>query len=129
MIRYFELLTDEDLALVRQMHPKEAKMKLAEELAGQFHGTDEARDARAHFESVFSQKQVPDDVSVYALAQGNGPLVDILAKTGMAPSKNEARRLIKQGAVSFNGEAITDESWLAAPGILKVGKRRFLKFE
>jgi tyrosyl-tRNA synthetase len=129
MIRYFELLTDEDIAAVRQMHPKEAKMKLAGEIVRQFHGADAARDAREHFENVFSQKQVPDDVQVYALTQGKGPLVDILVKTGVAPSKNEARRLIKQGAVTFEGQPVADENWSAVPGVLKVGKRRFLKFE
>ena len=129
MIRYFELLTDEDIAAVRQMHPKEAKMKLAGEIVRQFHGADAARDARAHFENVFSQKQVPDDIQVYALAQGKGPLVEILVKTGIVPSKNEARRLIKQGAVTFEGQPVADESWSAVPGVLKVGKRRFLKFE
>ncbi len=129
MIRYFELLTDEDIAAVRQMHPKEAKMKLAGEIVRQFHGADAARDSREHFENVFSQKQVPDDIQVYALTQGNGPLVDILVKTGIAPSKNEARRLIKQGAVTFEGQPVADESWSALPGVLKVGKRRFLKFQ
>ena len=128
MIRYFELLTDEDLNAVRQMHPKEAKMKLAGEIVRQFHGTDEARDAREHFENVFSQKQVPDDIQVYALTQGK-VLVDILVKTGVAPSRNEARRLIKQGAVTFDGQPVADENWPAVPGVLKVGKRRFLRLE
>jgi tyrosyl-tRNA synthetase len=129
MIRYFELLTDEDLTVIRQMHPKEAKMKLAGEIVSQFHGTDAARDAREHFDSVFAQKQVPDDVQVYALAEGVKPLADILVQTKMAPSKNEARRLIKQGAVTFEGQPVSDEAWVAVPGVLKVGKRRFLKFE
>ena len=104
-------------------------MKLAGEIVRQFHGADAARDARAHFESVFSQKQVPDDVQVYALAQGKGPLVDILVSAGVAPSKNEARRLIKQGAVSFEGQPLADENWPAVPGVLKVGKRRFLRLQ
>ncbi|MBF0330681.1 MAG: tyrosine--tRNA ligase [Candidatus Omnitrophica bacterium] len=130
MIRYFELLTDEDIAVIRQMHPKEAKMKLAGNIVSQFHGTDAARDAHMHFESVFAQKQVPDDVQVYVLAQeGVLPLADILVKTKMASSKNEARRLIKQAAVTFEGQPVADEGWVPAPGVLKVGKRRFLKFE
>ncbi len=129
MIRYFELLTDEDLSGVRQMHPKEAKMQLAGVIVSQFHGTDAARDAREHFDSVFAHKQVPDDVQIYALASGALPLADILVKAKMAPSKNEARRLIKQGAVTFEGNPVADESWVPAPGVLKVGKRRFLRFE
>ncbi|MEI8011560.1 MAG: tyrosine--tRNA ligase [Candidatus Omnitrophota bacterium] len=138
MVRYFELLTDEPVAAVSQEHPKEAKMRLAGEIVRQFHGTDAARDARAHFESVFSQKQIPDDIQVYALpmrgaVSGSAPeallLVDILVGSGFASSRNDARRLIKQGAVSCGGQPVVDEHWTVAPGILKVGKRRFLKLE
>ncbi len=132
MERYFELLTDDDLAAVRSMHPKEAKMKLAGEIVGQFHGADAVRDARAHFENVFSQKQVPDDIQVVPLAQlvqESAGLVDILVKAAAVPSKNEARRLIKQGAISFNGQPVADEGWIPAPGVLKIGKRRFLKLQ
>lgn len=113
-------------------------MRLAGEIVRQFHGADAARDARAHFESVFSQKQVPDDIQVYVLprqdrAVENGPekvlLVDILVSAGFVLSRNEARRLIKQGAVSFGGQPVTDEHWSVVRGILKVGKRRFLKLD
>lgn len=132
MERYFELLTDEDLAVVRSMHPKEAKMKLAGEIVGRFHGADAVRDARAHFENVFSQKQAPDDIQAVplaALGQGSAGLVDILVKAAAVPSRNEARRLIRQGAVSFNGQPVADEGWVPAPGVLKIGKRRFLRLE
>ena len=128
MYRYFELLTDRDLEAVRKMHPKEAKMELAGEIVRQFHGTDAARDAREHFESVFSQKQTPDDVMTIELAQEPSQLLtDILVRTGLAPSKNEARRLLKQNAVTFEGAPVADENWAVRPGVLKVGKRRFLK--
>ena len=107
-------------------------MKLAGEIVGQFHGADAVRDARAHFENVFSQKQVPDDIQVVPLAQlvqESAGLVDILVKAAAVPSKNEARRLIKQGAISFNGQPVADEGWIPAPGVLKIGKRRFLKLQ
>lgn len=128
MYRYFELLTDRELGAVRRMHPKEAKMELAGEVVRQFHGTDAARDAREHFESVFSQKQVPDDVLTIELAkEPSGLLLDILVRHAMASSKNEARRLLKQGAVAFEGVTVLEESWEIKPGVLKVGKRKFLK--
>lgn len=126
MMKYFELLTDHDLDSVRQMHPKEAKMELAGTLVSQFHGPDAARDAREHFNSVFARKQVPDDIATLTLDNGMD-LVGLLVKSGMAPSKNEARRLIKQGAVSFDGTPLADESWIVQRGVIKVGKRRFLK--
>ena len=50
-----------------------------------------------------------------------------MIQTGLAPSKKEARRLIEQGAVSHEGTRISDEHWPVKKGILKVGKRRFLR--
>ncbi len=126
MIKYFELLTDHDLGVVRQMHPKEAKMELAGSIVAQFHGPDAARDSREHFNSVFAKKQVPDDIASLKLEPGMD-LIGILVMTGICLSKNEARRLIKQNAVSFEGSPLADESWPVERGVLKVGKRRFLK--
>ncbi|MBF0387372.1 MAG: tyrosine--tRNA ligase [Candidatus Omnitrophica bacterium] len=126
MMKYFELLTDQDLGSLRQKHPKEAKMELAGSIVHQFHGPDAARDACEHFNSVFARKQVPDDIATLALEPGMD-LIGILVLAGIAPSKNEARRLIKQNAVTFEGSAVADESWSVQRGVLKVGKRRFLK--
>jgi tyrosyl-tRNA synthetase len=128
MYRYFELLTDEDLDAVRRMHPKEAKLKLAGLITAQFHGTGAALAERDRFLSVFSQKNVPDDCATYELTkEAPSVLGDILVGAGMAPSKNEARRLIRQNAVVFEGEVVSDEHWTPRPGILKIGKRRFLR--
>ncbi len=126
MFKYFELLTDEAVELVRAMHPKEAKMKLAGGIVGQFHGIDAALDAREHFENVFARKEVPDDMVTFLLEPGVD-VTSILVKSGLCASKNESRRLLKQGAVSFEGVPLADESWLVQRGVLKVGKRRFLK--
>jgi len=126
MFKYFELLTDRDISLVRQMHPKEAKMELAGEMVRQFHGLAAAGDAREHFDNVFAKKEIPDDVLTVEFDPGVD-LAGVLVKAGLAPSKNEARRLIKQNAVSFEGSVIADESWLLQRGVLKIGKRRFLR--
>lgn len=129
MMKYYEYLTDQDLDQVRSMHPKEAKMGLAFELVEQFYDKKVAVEAQKHFESVFSQKGVPDDMPVCRLKGFEGGLAEILVDQGLVGSKNEARRLIKQGAVAFNDVKIDDENWPLKPGILKVGKRRFLKLE
>lgn len=128
MFRYYELLTECDLAKVRTLHPKEAKLQLAVEIVSQFYGATEATQARAEFEKVFSQHQVPDDITEYSLkAGGQERIADILVATKLVGSKNEVRRLLKQGAVAFEGTKIEDENWPPQKGILKVGKRRFLK--
>jgi len=128
MYRYYELLTDLDLTQVRGLHPKEAKLKLAYEIVKQFHGEKEANSERDAFEKTFSQKQIPDDVAEYRFSSQNPEsLWDILIKAKIIESKNEGRRLLKQGGISFNDQSITDEKWVLQSGVLKVGKRRFLK--
>jgi tyrosyl-tRNA synthetase len=128
MVRYYELLTDIDSESVKKLHPKEAKLQLAEELVRQFCSAEDARRERFNFEKVFSKKETPQDVEVFNILSGEAKvLADVLVLKGLADSKNEARRLIKQGAVVLDGQKIDDESSPLKPGILKVGKRRFLK--
>jgi len=128
MYKYFECLTDCDLAEVKSMHPKDAKLKLAEEIVSQFHGDGCAKEAKASFEKVFSKKELPDDIPEYAVAVDDGePIIDVLVKTGMSPSKNEVRRLIRQGAVSVDGRKISNDDFLVRKGVVRIGKRRFLR--
>jgi len=126
MIRYYEVLTDADLEVVRSLHPKEAKLQLAGQIVEQFYSGELAKKARVEFERVFSQRQAPEDIVEYRVKK-DVPLVDALVGSGMVDSRNEARRLIKQGAVSFEGQRIDQESWPVREGVLKIGKRRFLR--
>jgi tyrosyl-tRNA synthetase len=127
MLKYFELLTDENMAEIKGMHPKEAKMRLAEVIITQYHSAKEAKIARAEFERVFSDKELPSDMPEYTARQGE-TIVAILLNSGSVKSGNEARRLIRQGAVSFNGQKISEENFSPQEkGILKAGSRRFLK--
>jgi len=129
MMRYYELLTEEDLSQVKGMHPKEAKLKLAENIVSQFYPAREAKAARQGFEKTFSQGQVPEDIPDYTLQGAAETIVDIMAAAKLAGSKSEARRLLKQGGVSHEGAKIQDEGWNPRPGVLKVGKRRFLRLK
>ncbi len=128
MYRYFEVLTEFDLHDIRRLHPKEAKMKLACEMVAQFHGNEKAQKARDHFEKVFGQKQAPDEILEYKLKKIPPSLADILIGEGLVDSKREFHRLLQQGAISYNGQVIDDARWIPCKGIVKVGKRRFLKF-
>ncbi len=128
MMRYYELLTTHDLNDVKKLHPKEAKLKLAEEIVGQFHSKKEAKESTEDFERTFSQRLVPEDIPEHRLKKDDSlSLVDVLLKAGLAKSKNEVRRLIKQGAISLDGDKVSQEDFSLKEGILKVGKRRFLK--
>jgi tyrosyl-tRNA synthetase len=128
MLKFYTLLTDENLAAVKRLHPKEAKLSLAENITRQYHGRDLAEKARQEFEQVFSKRELPEDLAVYKLKKQRSGIIDILLDSGLTESKNEARRLIKQGGVSLDGERLDKEDIIVdKEGVLKVGKRRFLK--
>ncbi len=126
MHKYYELLTDFDLEKVKSQHPKEAKMNLAATLVEQFHSKDDAKKSRENFERIFSQQQDPDVVQVYSFKPGE-QILDIPIQTLSVSSHNEVRRLIREGAVSHDGSKINSENWKVKEGVLKIGKRRFLK--
>jgi len=136
MMRYYELLTDVDLESVKKLHPKEAKLKLAAEITKEYHGDREAKLAREEFERVFKNREVPQEIVLQKLVVPSNriPLVNLL-DYGLnllytSNSKNELRRLITQGAVKVNSQAIsninyeleTDKEYL-----IQVGRRSFVK--
>lgn len=127
MFKYYTLLTDENLEIVKNLHPKEAKLRLAEDISSFYHTPENARNARLEFERVFSQKKLPEDMLEYKIS-GEQTIITVLLSSGLVKSGNEARRLLKQGAVFFNdGKIEKDNFMLNQPGILKAGARRFLK--
>jgi tyrosyl-tRNA synthetase len=127
MYKYFEYLTDVELSEIKTLHPKEAKLRLGEEVVGQFHDRAAAVKARESFEKTFSQRQFPEDIQEYVLGQNPKGLADILIEVGLIASIREYQRLIKQGAVSFEGHKLANPDWRPELGVLKIGKRRFLR--
>ncbi len=110
-----------------ELHPMEAKKKLAWEIVSIFDGDEAADKAAAHFARVHQQRELPQDMP-YRLLSGPTNVVDIIHDAGFAPSKSQARRLVQQGAVKLDGERITDiETDIESAGTLQVGKRRFLQ--
>ena len=127
MYKYYTLLTDEQLEQVKALHPRQAKARLATAIITQYYSTELAKKAEEEFDRVFSSKELPEDMP-HARCAFPASCVDIMVEAGLCKSKNEARRLIKQNAVEYEGSRITDENYsLSGPGILKVGSRRFLK--
>ena len=129
MLKYYELLTDEDLNSVKQMHPKEAKVKLAKMIITQYHSAQSAENEAQEFARVFSQKENPSQMVSFSTS-GTLTIKEILIDKKLVSSGNELRRLIKEGAVSFDNQKIDKEDFMPkSSGILKVGSRRFLKVE
>ena len=131
MYRYYELLTDVDLDAIKTMHPMEAKKQLASLIVSRFHGEEVGTQARAGFENQFAKKEIPDDIPEKTITAEDGQLwiVKALSEGGLTASNGEAMRMIKQGAVSVDGEKITDKDLKLKSGsyLLKVGKRKFLQ--
>jgi len=127
MWKYYELLTEENVADMKALHPMAAKKNLAQRLTARFHGESVGAEALANFEKVFSKKEEPEEMDDFRLTAGNMDAVDLLIATALAPSKNEARRLIEQGGVQLGGRrvAVGEKISITEPTVLKVGKRRF----
>jgi tyrosyl-tRNA synthetase len=127
MYKYFECLTDFDLAEVKILHPKEAKLKLAGAIVQQFYDAQKAQKALSDFEKTFSRRQIPEAIEEYRLNENGESLGDILIEKKLVVSLREYQRLIQQGAISYQDEKIKDVHWVPRAGVLKVGKRRFLR--
>lgn len=127
MYRYYEILTDFDMAEIKALHPKEAKVKLASEIIARFHDSKKVEAARKNFEKVFAQGQTPEDAPEYKLGPNMTSLVDILLSAKLVDSRREFQRLLSQGAISHDNHAICDAQWRPQAGVIKVGKRRFLR--
>lgn len=113
-----------------ERHPKAIKMELARTLVAAFHGAEAAAAAEQEFENVFSAGGVPADVPTLRPCRDES-LVGLMARTGLVASKSEGRRLVDQGAVSIDGNKVSDPYMkLPAqpePYLLKIGKRRFAR--
>ncbi|MFN7942623.1 MAG: tyrosine--tRNA ligase [Thermoanaerobaculia bacterium] len=111
-----------------ELHPKAVKQDLARQLVAAYHDQAAAREAHEEFERIFAGGGVPDEVPRATVAAGT-QLAALLVETGLAPSRNEARRLLDQGAVAIDGERAGDAAAVLAaraePYLFKVGKRRF----
>ncbi len=130
MMNYYELLTALNLDEVRALHPMEAKKNLAQILTARFHGEDAGKQERAFFEETFSKKNIPQDIPMASFSP-SASLIEMVLKSGAAKSKNEARRLLDQGAVKIDGTKVLEERPLHLPQkfTLQAGKRHFLSVE
>jgi tyrosyl-tRNA synthetase len=141
MFRYYELLSDlpmDEVAALKasmaqgEVHPKKVKVQLAKEMVARFHSFEAADDAERNFEQVFARHELPDEIEEVKMAAADEPiwLPKLLHDAGMVKSSSEGRRMIKQKAVSLEGEKVDEvDATVPASGsvLLKVGKRRFCR--
>ena len=140
MWHYYELISDiptKELEEIKtgvaegRINPKNVKIRLAREIVTRYHSAELADQSAIEFEQVFRKKQLPDQIPT-ASTWGAEPLwiCRVIAHFSLASGTSEAKRLIKQGAVSVDGKKILDDN-LQLQGnqeyLLKIGKKKFLK--
>ncbi len=139
MENYFELLTSVEQTRYRGKldfdHPRNVKAELASLIVAQFHGQEAAARAAERFDRVFREREQPLDMPEITICPGmleDGMiwLVRLVTEAGFAASSSQARRLIREGAVSLDDQRMLDADAHVAVSdgqVLKVGKRRFAR--
>lgn len=141
ILKYFTLVTDYTPHQLREVaarladsntNPMVIKKELARTLVAMYHSQSAAEEAQTNFEKVFSKKELPDDLPTVILQPNTDYLlVKLLTDSQLVASNGEARRLIQQGGVKVNDAKIDDINFAlksAGEYIVRVGKRRFIKF-
>ena len=146
IVKYFELLSDLPREELNEMgkrmetgeiNPMEYKKRLAGLIVTEYHGEQEAKLAAEEFTKVFSRRKLPEDMPEITfgpdeLEEGKLWIVKLISRTGLVDSNSEARRMLKQGAVSINGEkqkTINKDIELEDGMVIQVGKRRFARIK
>ena len=109
-------------------HPRDAKAKIAFDLVKRLHGEDAALRAEEDFNVKFRRREIPEDTETHAL---NGPtdLVALLVDTGIAKSRNDARRLLEQGGVRINREKVGLDAPAPKAGDVLMARRRYIELK
>jgi tyrosyl-tRNA synthetase len=132
---YYTLLTDyteeeiEDFK--KNLHPMEAKKKLAHYIVERFHGKEQADRALEFFVKTFSQREFPEDAPIIEVPYGlKRRAYELLFELGIESSKNSARRVVEGGGLRINGTKVEDpnqEIEIKEELRLQVGKKRFYR--
>ncbi|MEM7138903.1 MAG: tyrosine--tRNA ligase [Myxococcota bacterium] len=137
MWRYYELLSAEPTSVVTErksacaagtLNPRDAKLALAKEIVGRYHGAAEADGAQAAWLAQFSKREVPRDMPVHELAiEGSDVWIPkLLSDLGLVKSSSDGRRRVQQGGVEIDGTRVEDPQarlQRGGPYVIKAGKR------
>ena len=128
---YYNLVTELDDELLkeiskkmkdREISPYEAKKRLAKEITLLYHNRELADDAENHFDTIFSKREIPEDVEEKEI---RGRDIVSLVSEEAKVSKSQARRLIASGAIKIDGITVNE----LKPGIIKIGKKIIFKIK
>lgn len=146
-LKYFTYLSHEEIdtlavSVEEEPHLRKAQKALAEEMTRLIHGEEALQQAIKISQALFSGdvknltaaeiKQGFKDVPAYE-TKGEENLVDLLVAAKISSSKRQAREDISNGAISVNGEKITDTAHILQESdriegqftIIKRGKKKY----
>ncbi|WP_298087612.1 tyrosine--tRNA ligase [uncultured Corynebacterium sp.] len=138
-LKWFTFLTREEIAeyevaVAERPFKREAQRRLAEEMTDLVHGPEATKAVELAAQALFGRAELTEldektlaaavsETEVADIAAGDpDTAVDLLVASGLAKSKGEARRTIKEGGAYVNNERITDEEWKPADSDLLHGK-------
>lgn len=138
IVKYLTLTTNLSMEEVNEIesklksgeNPRDFKRLLGRELVKVYYDESAGIAAQEAFDKLFIKKDVPDEMPELTLSAGEHTLLSVLSDSGQFASKGEIRRLIKQNAVSVDGEKIQDEYYAiddSGEYVIKAGKRKFLR--
>ena len=134
MLTYLPMEEVKRLASLKDEKINEAKKIAAFEITKLIHGEEEAIKAQEATEALFEGKGSLDNMPTVQIEATNLPLIDVLVKATLAPSKGQARKLIEQGGVTLNDQKISQVDYTLSENdfaegyaILKKGKKNFYK--
>ncbi len=132
----FELCTDislDEVGIMRKeinegKNPRDIKMRLAYEIVKVYYGDKKAKRAEKEFVKTFQKKETPDEMDEIKGEMGD-LLSEMLLLKSLVSSKSDFRRLVGEGAISIDGQKITDFNMKIEklPIIVKVGKKKFVR--
>jgi len=138
---YYELASDVSSTELKEIknqledkntNPRDIKRNLARTFVKMYQSEEAAKQAEEEFDKIFIKKEVPDNIPEFKIENGTDiNIIDLILKVNFAPTKAEARRLVIQGGVSLDGKKIEELNIavkLKSNMVLKVGKRKFIKF-
>ncbi len=130
IVKGLEYLTDVPMEEIKhfesEMSPMDLKKKLAFEIVKELNTEEDAKNAQEYFENTVQNKMVPEDIEEIEVKM-NTQILDFLLENNFSLSKSEAKRLIDQDGVVFNDKKIDVFTNFTENGILKIGKRKFVK--
>jgi tyrosyl-tRNA synthetase len=126
-LRLISGLSASEVDATLKLKPRDAKAALARQLVKRLYSEDAAAQTEAAFTRQFVRKEEPEAVEEHQIA-GPTDIISLLVDTGIAKSRNEARRLAQQGGVRKNREKV-DENAQATTGDVISARRRFIRLK